>query len=73
MIQIHNILNPQGYFARHFQLLSDAKTQQDAYEQVEQEYRDKAKELGLKQTKMFSSYESFRNGKSLYFKNPANR
>lgn len=68
-----SIINKPGYFSRHFTLCRYHKSQQDAYEQCEVEYQQLAKELRLDKKIMFSSYDSFRNAKSIYYSNSNNR
>jgi hypothetical protein len=70
----YTILGKHGYFHRHFVLCGQINgTQQDAYEQVEEEYQSLAKELRLEKKIMFGSYESFRNGKSTFYADLNNR
>lgn len=57
-----NILNNRGYFDRHLELCKTEKSQQDAYDKLEDEY----KEITGKNKHV--SYEAFRAAKSRYFK-----
>jgi len=57
-----NILNIRGYFDRHLELCKTEKTQQDAYEKLEDEYKE------LTEVNRYISYESFRVAKSKYYK-----
>lgn len=51
-----------GYFKRFFQLCKETKTYRHAYEQTEKEYRE------IFRGRKYSSYASFRRGKSTYLK-----
>lgn len=57
-----NILNIRGYFDRHLELCKIEKTQQDAYDRLEEEYKK------MTEVNRYISYESFRVAKSKYFK-----
>ncbi len=60
------ITNKKEYFFRHFELSKDLK-QEEAWRQLEAEfYEDNGKPL-------YTTYESFRTNKTLYYKNKANR
>jgi len=70
---ITNFLNKKGYFDRHFYLCKFFKTQQDAFDKVEEEYQEIAKKFKLDKKTMFTCYESFRNAKSNYYSVRLNR
>jgi hypothetical protein len=60
------INNRSDYFLRHFQLSINLK-QYEAWQQVEAEYlEDNGKSL-------YSTFESFRVNKSIYYNNKSNR
>jgi hypothetical protein len=64
-----SILTRNGYFQRHFELCKVERSQQDAFEAVESELKKLQTEKGLPIKQRYSSYESFRKGKSLYYQN----
>ena len=62
-----NILSIDGYFKRHFDLCRTHKTQQDAYDELEAEY------FALTKRNKYSSFDSFRKAKSIFYSNKFNR
>ena len=69
---LKNFLNKSGYFARHFYLCR-FMDQQTAYEATEDEYQKIAKEYKFDKKTMYTSYETFRTGKSNFYANKNNR
>ena len=67
------IISRKGYFDRHFLLCRFEKTQQDAYDKVEEEYRELAIKMHLDKKQMFCSYDYFRKAKSNYYSDLNNR
>jgi hypothetical protein len=61
------ILHASGYFKRHFELCQSEKTQQDAFDVLEDEY------VILTKKHKYTSYEAFRAAKSRYYNNRLNR
>jgi hypothetical protein len=64
-----NVKTQQGYFERHFQLCATCKTQQDAYDQLEEEYM-KAMEI---EKPRHATYDAFRMAKTRYYSHQDNR
>lgn len=62
-----SILTIRGYFNKHFRLCQSHKTQQDAYDALEEEY------LELCNKHRYSTYDAFRVAKSRYYANSNNR
>ena len=59
-----NILTQEGYFEYFYFLISNGYNHREAYEQIELE-----REQEYSVPPKYSSYESFRVGKSKYFNN----
>ena len=64
----HKILTISGYFQRHFELCKVSTTQAEAYEKLEQELEDLQIKLGIPLQPRYTSYESFRTMKTLWYK-----
>lgn len=64
----NKILTLHGYFQRHFELCKTCRTQQDAYEQLEDELKQLHEAWGVDYKPRYSSYESFRMNKTRYYK-----
>ena len=62
MLKPHNILNTAGYFNRHLELCKTAKTQEEAYELLEEEYK------AITEKNKHASYDAFRMAKTRFFK-----
>jgi hypothetical protein len=64
----NKILSLSGYFQRHFELCLVSKTQQDAYDKLENELQTLHESLGVDYKPRYTSYESFRTNKTRYYK-----
>jgi hypothetical protein len=64
----YKILSLSGYFNRHFELCRDCKTQEDAYDMLEDELKKLHEHLEIPYKARYTSYESFRMNKSRFYK-----
>ena len=62
-----SILTMQGYFTKHFHLCQTHTNQQDAFDELEDEYK------AIMKKNKYTSYEAFRAAKSRYYNNKLNR
>lgn len=61
MTEFHNILTLSGYWARYQEIYSECRTDQEAWERLEQESDGR---FGVRR---YESYESFRVGKHRFY------